>query len=860
MSSGSYKTRADNRRSLIQSGALSDDGLPLNGIDYVEVHGDPMDGAFPGVELGEAVLRVRFLRPERLGALRLEHILIDGGQRIPSVRPVGLRVGALPAGVADDITDADSRDLWVLVPSHGDWSTYTLRLLEEDGREPPPGFDHVLSAVAFSFKLDCSSELDCGPTPPPDPGEAQGPQIDYLGRDYQSFRTLMLDRMATVAPEWVERNPADLGVALVEAIAHVADGLSYYQDAVATEGYLATARRRASVRRHARLLDYQMHEGCSARALVTVQLWEGSAAEGEVLPRGIPFLTRLDGADVGIVSGSDKEQEALGRAPVVFESLHPVTLYYAHNVLQIHSWGEDDAVLEEGATSAVLLDPRLDPSAAPLNLRRGDVIVFVEQYRVGERGRVGAAFADRSRRHAVRLSADPEPLKTRDVLVPDPRDSSVGSPLIRVRWHPLDALPFDLCLRIHERPTGDAKPLGGHHDDKVIASVAMANVVLVDHGRSVPPEALPLPRAGEPYRPVLQAAGVAHTAPYAAAAAAARPVAAALSVEPAAAVSAVSIDAPGRTWSARRDLLGSGRYSEDFVVEMRADRRATLRFGDGVHGRAPDGGGGMVARYRVGGGVRGNLAADALSHVILDSADLAAAIAAVSNPLAASGGAEPESIDRVKLHAPHHFKRQERAVRPEDYQEVTERHLEVSRAVASFRWTGSWRTVTVTVDRAGGQPVDEAFQRELVAFLEPFRMAGHDLQVRPPDFISLELSLVIHVEEDRLASEVEAAVREVLSAGVRSGNTPGFFHPDRLSFGQSIYLSQIIAEVMGVTGVRRVDTYDEPRVRFRRLGDPLSSGLVEGRLRFGPLEIPRLDADPNAPENGRLEIFMEGGL
>ena len=57
---------------------------------------------------------------------------------------------------------------------------------------------------------------------------------------------------------------------LVELLAYSADQLSYYQDAVATEAYLGTARRRASVRRHARLVDYAMHDGANARAWVVV--------------------------------------------------------------------------------------------------------------------------------------------------------------------------------------------------------------------------------------------------------------------------------------------------------------------------------------------------------------------------------------------------------------------------------------------------------------------------------------------------------------------------------------------------------------------------------------------------------------
>ena len=55
-----------------------------------------------------------------------------------------------------------------------------------------------------------------------------------------------------------------MGVTLVELLAYVADELSYRQDAVATEAYLDTARSRVSLRRHARLVDYRMHDGCNA--------------------------------------------------------------------------------------------------------------------------------------------------------------------------------------------------------------------------------------------------------------------------------------------------------------------------------------------------------------------------------------------------------------------------------------------------------------------------------------------------------------------------------------------------------------------------------------------------------------------
>src|SRR6185436_19261624 len=113
---------------------------------------------------------------------------------------------------------------------------------------------------------------DCKPRPDCPPPQRSEPDINYLARDYASFRQLILDRLAVIMPDWRERHVPDIGVMLVEVLAYVADYLSYYQDAVATEAYLDTARQRISVRRHARLVDYVLHEGCNARAWVFVQV------------------------------------------------------------------------------------------------------------------------------------------------------------------------------------------------------------------------------------------------------------------------------------------------------------------------------------------------------------------------------------------------------------------------------------------------------------------------------------------------------------------------------------------------------------------------------------------------------------
>src|SRR5205823_3971817 len=176
-------------------------------------------------------------------------------------------------------------------------------------------------------------------------------------KDYSSFRQLMLDRMSGLMPEWRERNAADLGIALVELLAFVGDYLSYRQDAVATEAYLGTARRRVSVRRHARLVDYSMHDGSNARAWVQVQVSADAArllsTDPAPLPKGTRLLTRVPGLPVLVPD----DPEVLRAAQAVFETMHDVDLLFrAHNDLRFYTWGDRSCCLPRGATSAYLGD------------------------------------------------------------------------------------------------------------------------------------------------------------------------------------------------------------------------------------------------------------------------------------------------------------------------------------------------------------------------------------------------------------------------------------------------------------------------------------------------------------------------
>jgi hypothetical protein len=185
---------------------------------------------------------------------------------------------------------------------------------------------------------------------------------------------------------------------------------------------------------------------------------------------------------------------------------------------------------------------------------------------------------------------------------------------------------------------------------------------------------------------------------------------------------------------------------------------------------------------------------------------------------------------------------------------MAQKHPQVQRAAATLRWAASWYTVFLTVDRIGGRAVDDTFEDELRQHLEPYRMAGHDLEIDGPRYVPLEIEMLVCVMPNYFRSDVLANLRSVFGSGTLADGSPGFFHPDNFSFGQGVYLSQLFAAAQKIAGVRHVDI-----IKFQRTSRPSQAALDEGVLEIGRLEIARLDNDPNFPDRGVLTFTMKGG-
>lgn len=825
MTADRYICCDDRRRTLLSQTPAS---ASFTGIDYIEIRA------------GETTLLPSFIDimlvnplPAGAPALTTANFRLAGGVRYPA-----------PADFVLEAQGAEPR-LYTLRVAAGqltDFSTYRLSIVRaNDNDAPPTFFDARLAAVDFSFKVGCASDYDCAPDCE-ESAEAlpADPIFSYNVRDYQGFRHLMLDRIAALVPGLGVDNPVDFTTTLVEALAYRADQLSYKIDWVGTEAFLSTARSRTSITRHARLVDYPVGEGASARMFACFRV-EDAAAEGMLLPPATPLLLREEGAPP-VIAASDYARR-LASFGAVFETLGALRLWDWQGGIEFHSWAADECRLPRGALAATLVDR----SPAGGALAAGDFLLLAE-VRSPLTGKT--EDADLAHRHIVRL--------TRVTIVNDVLQPALR--LVTVEWDEADALPFDLVIQA--KVDGDAAPA-------TICAEAAGNIMLADHGASMPPAPhLALtpaetdavrPRLSPPtpidegiWRPALDRGDVSRiqrvdlTGEDAAAPAAALAVA-----DPAACRAALWLDDDFAGWSARPDLLESSRYSRDFVVEEAIDGRVTLRFGDDINGLAPT----VGTRFSVGGrfgfGSQANVGAGAIGHVVLKDS-IANRRISVANPLGARGGADPEAVADIRIQAPVAFRRQERAVVPEDYAARARTHPDVADAVAVPMWTGAWQTMMLYIDRKGGAVVDADFTRGLLRHMEDYRLIGFDIAVRAARLVPLDIELMVCAAPHALRSSVAAGVRAALRPG--GADRPGFFHPDHFDFGAPLFLSQLVATAMAVDGVESVT----PR-RFQRFGRPPNGEMAAGVIKPGALEVLQLSDDASFPERGRLGLVMGGG-
>lgn len=780
-----------------------------------------------------AILAEIMLDPVRAGQI----FRVRGGTRV--------RAGNLPGQVrVTAVSGIAATRLALRVEPVGDYSTYTLELVWDASR-----IDPFFATLGFKFRPGCFTN-DCAPTLPSRPAQP-GPTIDYLARDYESFRHTLMTAMAERVPGWQSTSEADHDQVLIDLFAAAADELSDFQDRVMSEAYLATTRKRVSLARHARLMDYHLHEGNQASTWLALELAAGQA----------PFslddqqLVAWTGAQTPLPESAFFASREHWLPAVQQQRFDPLV-----NQLRLHTWRNAQPALRAGSTSADVVPVVAgggQPEADALRdlVRNGQL----RQILIAERlnpltGRTPGR--NPRKRQLLRLRAGATGAFAAQTI----HDPLTNTFLVRLHWRDEDALRHDYSFTTfcNGVPTEDVSVFHGNllpvHEGRPMA------VFFREPGAALPADTAEvkqrhfgrLDRYGSGFDWLLASLPEGPLAYLPTPPGGEAPAQSTLHVE-------VTIPSGGTdVWDEVESLVHSDDTTEQgdhFMVETDERRRSTLRFGNGTNGQLLPRGAVVHAQYQIGGGAAGNIGADQLVFSRPLTGVLGGAVARVWNPFDVTDGRDPETAEKVRRNAPEAYRaRQLRAVTLADYVRRAEEVEGVSRAVARYAWTGSWRTVRVTVDPEGTTELEEPLREQVAAHLEAVRLIGEDIELRAPRFVPLDIQIVVCADAAFWREDLRFILEQEFSDSWTSDGRRGFFHPDEWSFGQALHRSQIEGRLHQIVGIEHVVS-----IVMKRFNAPTPGVPNAEQLEMASDEVVQLANNPDHLEQGLIRFEIRGG-
>lgn len=588
------------------------------------------------------------------------------------------------------------------------------------------------------------------------------PRINYLAKDYDSFKQLIESELSFHIPQWQERNAADLMTAINEVLAYSGDMLSYQQDVVATEAYLHTSRFELSARRHCRLLDYRFDRQPSPRCWTTIQV------SGPLLvPGGTPFFCGGSGQQQPVLAEAEYRNRAGGQE-AVFESLFVQECHPALNALSVFDFHIPGFTLNQGATEATL--------NGHVTLKQGQLLAWVNQHH-------------RHRNQVVRLNYDA-------ALDHDPLS---GNAITRVSWYAEDKL-------LDNWAAADTQVCG--------------NVLLLERGETLPLEPLAVTqRYGycaahlsrgdmvqiQHYEQQLaqqKPASDLNTAITSGIAPALQILEAIDPIEPKNAdlMTEKGGDVGQWLWQCQPDFLNSKPLSRDVILEKHQGS-ATVRFGNGHFGAYPNLQNHFYARYRVSPPMTKQQGPERINQLYLQQGNDKAIelVLSVGNITAAKLSQQPLSLKEHKLIAPMMHKSRLNLALPQDYLQKLMGRSELLDAHYEQGWSGtrelmnfylyprSWQfsgddLAMMNADIAKNQVLN---QTPVLQLFQPLLL-----------HIALQITLTQNASAHQTQQRIEQQLTDVMPNSLLARHRFGFAKP--------LYASQVLEALSGIANIEDV--------------------------------------------------------
>lgn len=268
----------------------------------------------------------------------------------------------------------------------------------------------------------------------------------------------------------------------------------------------------------------------------------------------------------------------------------------------------------------------------------------------------------------------------------------------------------------------------------------------------------------------------------------------------------ISIVISGIAYEQVNYIIDSSSYAPVFYTTTNAEDVTYVTFGDSISGRIPPNGAQIYATYRIGGGVIGNVASNNIKYItavpvgsIPSGVTVSNQDILVSGDGAATGGADAESIDSIRVNAPLSIRSINRAVSLSDYSYLAIQVTGVAKAIAA---ADVYSSVTLYFAPAGDPGVQNDnvtpttvfnnLATSIYAYLVDKAPANTTITFQPPKYVGVYVSVAITVAPQYSQSAVTNAVSAAID---------NLFAYDNVVFNDTIYISDVYNAINSVDGV-----------------------------------------------------------
>jgi uncharacterized phage protein gp47/JayE len=238
-------------------------------------------------------------------------------------------------------------------------------------------------------------------------------------------------------------------------------------------------------------------------------------------------------------------------------------------------------------------------------------------------------------------------------------------------------------------------------------------------------------------------------------------------------------------WTQIYRMIDADAVDRVFTIYVNENGTSIIRTGDGVMGRIPTVGAPVFATYRYGKGAAGNVGANTITSMVTGG-DIATKFDSVTNPSAAVGGSNAETLESMRTNIPRSLRSLDRAVTLQDYADLAIQVPGVSKAAA-----GAVLNTNVSLAVLGPNYTTPD-TTQVQQFIDARKMIGTTVTIVGPTYKLFNVTAAIVVNPLYLRSGVKAAVEAAIA---------GYYGFSNVDFGFTSRLSDIFQLIANTPGV-----------------------------------------------------------